>query len=310
MRYVIYRVTNQVNGKIYIGKTSNFEKRKREHLYDIDDGLPFHSALIKYGIENFIWEIIDESQDEDEINQKEIFWIKELNSCIHFPNSNGYNITLGGEGGTSWNSSPVVQFDLNGNYIEQFPSSSAASYHTGADRKGISDCASGKQKISGGYQWRYRDECDSKHIEPYRKPESSRNKAVVQIGLNGEYINRFPSISKASESTGINRTGIVSCVTGRAELAGKYQWVYESDYSEDYDYKYKGIREGNGIVQLNDNKEILNRYRNCAEAARALGLPDKAHKQIHKNLNAKKRCKGFYWMKYDSYMEQNKEIPR
>ena len=58
-RYVIYKVTNSINGKVYVGKTYNFEKRKREHIYDIEDNLPFHRALKKYGIDNFVWEIID-----------------------------------------------------------------------------------------------------------------------------------------------------------------------------------------------------------------------------------------------------------
>ena len=44
-KFVIYKVTNKINGKIYIGKTYNFEKRRREHIYDIENGLPFHRAL-------------------------------------------------------------------------------------------------------------------------------------------------------------------------------------------------------------------------------------------------------------------------
>lgn len=49
--FVIYTATNKINGKIYVGKTYNFEKRKQEHIYDIDNGIPFHRALKKYGIE-------------------------------------------------------------------------------------------------------------------------------------------------------------------------------------------------------------------------------------------------------------------
>jgi predicted GIY-YIG superfamily endonuclease len=43
-KFVIYKVTNKINGKIYIGKTYNFEKRRREHIYDIENELPFHRA--------------------------------------------------------------------------------------------------------------------------------------------------------------------------------------------------------------------------------------------------------------------------
>ena len=64
-RYVIYKVTNSINGKVYVGKTYNFEKRKREHIYDIEDNLPFHRALKKYGIYNFVWEIIDTAESDE-----------------------------------------------------------------------------------------------------------------------------------------------------------------------------------------------------------------------------------------------------
>ena len=117
--YIIYKVTNKINGKIYIGKTYNLEKRKKQHIGDINNGLPFHNALKKYGVNNFEWEIVDKANSDSEIREKEIQWIKKCNSCISFPNSNGYNITLGGEGGTSWNSKPVLQYDLNGNYIDE-----------------------------------------------------------------------------------------------------------------------------------------------------------------------------------------------
>ena len=69
--YVIYKVTNLINQKMYIGKTYNFEKRKREHLYDIDNGLPFHKALKKYGVKNFKWEIIDSASTDEEIKEME-----------------------------------------------------------------------------------------------------------------------------------------------------------------------------------------------------------------------------------------------
>ena len=149
--FVIYTATNKINGKIYVGKTYNFEKRRKEHFYDINDDIPFHRALKKYGIENFEWKIIDCAKTDDEIKEKEIYWIKKLNTCIHSKNSNGYNITLGGEGGVSWNSLPVIQYDLDGNYIQEFLSCQHASVCTGIGRHNIGDCANGITKQSRGY---------------------------------------------------------------------------------------------------------------------------------------------------------------
>ena len=148
-KFVIYKVTNKINGKIYIGKTYNFEKRRREHIYDIENELPFHRALKKYGTDNFEWEIIDTGISDNEIKEKEIYWIKKLNTCVHFPNSNGYNITLGGEGGVSWNSRPVLQFDLDGNFIAEYVSCAHASVETGVQPHSINDCANERAGRAG-----------------------------------------------------------------------------------------------------------------------------------------------------------------
>lgn len=64
---VIYKATNIINQKSYIGYTNNFEGRKRGHIKDSKSGSQFifHRAIRKYGEENFIWEIVFESWDND-----------------------------------------------------------------------------------------------------------------------------------------------------------------------------------------------------------------------------------------------------
>jgi len=91
---IIYKCTNIVNGKIYIGQTINtLEKRIIGHIHNIKHKSNyFHNALNKYGQKNFIWEIIDEAFSKDELDLKEIRWIKYYNSF----GENGYNLTSGG----------------------------------------------------------------------------------------------------------------------------------------------------------------------------------------------------------------------
>jgi len=309
-KYVVYKVINKINGKLYIGKTYNFEKRKREHFCDINDDLPFHRALKKYGKENFEWEIIDTAETEKEILKKEIYWIKKLNTCIHSKNSNGYNITLGGNGGVSWNSRPVIQFDLNGEYVEEYLSCSHASAETGIGRHNIGNSANGIAKRAGNFQWRYKDDCKGMKIEPIEKNKSCRCKEIIQLDLDGNYINAFGSVKDASKSLSIKRSVISNCLIKNSSTAGGYQWIYKKDYDPTENYKYKGIRLGNGIVQLNDSWEIINHFRNCSEAARYLGESEKLHKLIHKRLKENKKCRGFYWRKYDDYIKLNMAIPR
>ena len=91
----IYQITNDINGKIYIGKTElSVEKRFREHCKasqrEAEKHRPLYAAMRKYGIEHFHVELIEET---DNPNEREIYWIEEKGSFKH-----GYNATIGGDG--------------------------------------------------------------------------------------------------------------------------------------------------------------------------------------------------------------------
>lgn len=88
--YTIYKILNEINGKIYIGFTKSFERRMKQHAASKIG--KFHNAVIKYGWESFTKEIIYQSKDKDHCLQMEIYFIKEYNSI-----ENGYNILEGGQ---------------------------------------------------------------------------------------------------------------------------------------------------------------------------------------------------------------------
>lgn len=93
---IIYRVTNLINNKIYIGQTKySLKERKHGHYSKMKDNTYFHKALCKYNKNVFIWEIIDKADTIEELNKKEQYWIKYYDS---FNKNKGYNLTMGGEG--------------------------------------------------------------------------------------------------------------------------------------------------------------------------------------------------------------------
>ena len=96
----IYVITNKINNKKYVGQVNGsiYERFKR-HIRDAKNGddLYFHRALLKYGSENFLVEEIDTAETRAELNKKEIYWIGKLDTY-----NNGYNSTLGGEGGNTY----------------------------------------------------------------------------------------------------------------------------------------------------------------------------------------------------------------
>ncbi len=108
---IIYKATNIVNGKSYIGKTTkNFEKYKKSHIKyalnerDIKYGHEkiFYDAIRKYGFENFQWEVIKECKNELMLNLMETFMIMVHHSHI---SEGGYNMTWGGDGGNTYDKS-------------------------------------------------------------------------------------------------------------------------------------------------------------------------------------------------------------
>ena len=102
----IYKITNKVNGKVYIGQSVDIYKRWSSHIRNSknenckDYNYPFYRALRKYGVENFDFEILEVCDDVNLLDDKEIAYIKQYNSFIHSENSNGYNNTLGGNQGS------------------------------------------------------------------------------------------------------------------------------------------------------------------------------------------------------------------
>lgn len=90
---VIYKITNLINNKVYIGQTrQNYKDRFIQHKSHARTGLSNHklaNAFRKYGDKNFIIEPI-EYCDYDELNEREIYWIEYYNSI-----EEGYNILLG-----------------------------------------------------------------------------------------------------------------------------------------------------------------------------------------------------------------------
>ena len=92
---IIYKATNKINGKIYIGQTiKTLQKRINGHISNGNRyNYKFANAIKKYGADGFEWEIIEECKTIKQLNEREEYWIKELNSM---DSRIGYNVKYGG----------------------------------------------------------------------------------------------------------------------------------------------------------------------------------------------------------------------
>lgn len=95
----IYKITNAVNGKVYIGKSENIHHRWKQHIRELNknkhSNAYLQNAWNKYSQANFEFSIVYEALDNEDLDELEIKFISEYNS---FNDEYGYNLTSGGEG--------------------------------------------------------------------------------------------------------------------------------------------------------------------------------------------------------------------
>lgn len=95
---IIYKTTNLINGKIYVGKD------KHNNPKYLGSGKRLKDAIKCYGKENFKKEILEYCTSHEQMGEREKYWIKELDSI--YTNGKGYNMTEGGDGGDTLSSHP------------------------------------------------------------------------------------------------------------------------------------------------------------------------------------------------------------
>lgn len=215
----------QDNQIIYVGQTINsINKRWSKHKQDSKDlerKYPFANVLRKYGTENFYPCLIEEC-DDDLLNERECYWIKELHTLI---NENGYNATEGGDTPSKTTCIPVYQYSLDGNFIKEYPSISSAQRALSKTGGCISKAANGLLQSAYGFQWSFEK-------NDYLKPLSNNRyrKPVGQYSLTGELIKIYPSARAAAQDLNITNGNVnISAVCkGKRDTAYGYKWKFIS----------------------------------------------------------------------------------
>ena len=194
---VIYKITNKVNGKIYIGQTIRDPySRFNEHLRDSSDDY-FHSAIRKYGKENFSFDIIDEASSIEELNDKETYWIRYYNSCVDFENCNGYNCSLGGEDNPMFNEhskerhDAIMRSETTRKKISDTMKAKIANgeMFTPEHRRNLSEAMRGNQHFKG----------HKRTAEAIKATAKSLHKKVCCVNIDNELVEEFESVIAAAE---------------------------------------------------------------------------------------------------------------
>lgn len=172
----IYKITNLINGKQYVGKTSfTLEKRFQEHckdaLKEIEKHRPLYSAMRKYGVENFTIELIEECEEKIS-DLREQYWVG-----FYQTYTNGYNATLGGEGTVKYNHEAIIEALLENPYPSEIS-------------KRFGCCVDIVRDIAKAHQ-----------IEVFNKGQENftkKSKEILQFDKEGNFIQKFPSGAEAA----------------------------------------------------------------------------------------------------------------
>jgi predicted GIY-YIG superfamily endonuclease len=124
------------------------------------------------------------------------------------------------KGKKHWNSRPVLQYDLGGNFIKEHDSASSID---GLSCSGIVNVCKGINKSYKEFIWIWK-ECDEYPIKIIAINRIDIRQKVIMYNKNMNIIGTFSSIAEASRKTNINRSGISNCVNNTYKTAGGYIW--------------------------------------------------------------------------------------
>lgn len=288
--YYIYKATNKINGKSYVGQTCDFHSRVWQHqrCYEKED-CDFHRAIKEFGFDNFSWEIIETCESEDGACELEKYYIEKFNTY-----RDGYNMTKGGKGAPYHNSRAVVLLTLDGRYIKRYDSAMDAEIDGFNNTDVLLNCK-GKRRQTKGYMFMFEDEYESNGAKTYRKPEPNGMRSIIQCDMEGNFIQKFKSLQEAARITGANRTTISGVLSNTYKSANGYIFVYEEDFPIKDLSIYKKRKKGRKIAQVDaKTREIIRVFDRISEAGESLGVNYKA---IHNVIDQEGRTAyGYKWI--------------
>lgn len=221
MKYCVYSHTNKINGKKYIGITSQKPEQRWRNGNGYRNNEYFFRAIEKYGWHNFNHEILYTDLSKEEAERIEVDLICEYKTQ---QNQHGYNIEFGGNstGRIPEETRQKIREALNGHACSEETKQKISKSKKGkpSPRKGIKMTEEQIRKNSESH----------KGLKPWNtgRPWTDEEKAKC----NGKQVqcvetgNIYATMHEASKDTGADVSRICACCRGRANRAGGYHWQY------------------------------------------------------------------------------------
>lgn len=301
MKYIVYKTTNLINGKVYVGvhKTINPDVfdgyigcgiTKKDQKKKTKIGFP--AAVHKYGYENFKREtlfvypytvtgFLSAYDKEAEIVNEE--WVK---------SEDNYNLVPGGHFSLYVKlKKKISQYGLDGKFIRHWDCTADAARELNIEGSDICMCISGKYKHSGFYQWRsYDGTCND--IEPVIIKE----KTVYQFDLQGNLLKVWRSSAEASKiftNPSAARSLIWQVCTSEKKTRQAYGYYWSFKCKFDYVVPVRTT----AVAKYNDAGNFIESYSSVKDAAESNGIKTPSN-IIAAIRGSQKRCGGFRWRYY------------
>ena len=249
---IIYKITNLINNKVYIGQTSQTPSARwsdhKKNFNSLQDNMAIHKAMLKYGEKNFSFELIEECENSL-LSEREQYWIQKYNTY-----KNGYNSTIGGEGAPKYNYALFFEEWEKGATLEEISFKYSADRHT----------------VSNGLHTFGVNSLDLK--------SRAMGKRVQQYTLDGILIAEFDSASAAAKTFDASPSNIINCCQHLHTSAYNYLWKYSCDDEISIESIVERHRKtGKGrlkkVEQYSIDGEYIQTFNSCREAARSIKAP-------------------------------------
>ncbi len=215
---VIYKITNP-KGRLYVGKTKCLRKRINSHVWNAkkEGNIILAKSIKKYGWGNHKIEIIEEV-DDSLLNEREVFWIKELKTyCYDYPGQ--MNMTKGADGNNGSWSHDLVRIKHYSEMMSGTNNHFFGKIHSDETKKIIGEKASIRNKKNG-------------ITIPKWGAEKGRLKcieAVIMYDKNGEFIKEFDSVGNACKFIKISHSSISDSCRGITSNSGGFVFRYKTE---------------------------------------------------------------------------------
>lgn len=282
----IYKITNKINSKCYIGQSINIERRfihHKKYRYGFQNNKVLYKAIQKYGIDNFDFEIIEECLQE-ELDKKEKYYIEKYNAYY-----NGYNMTKGGDGKNGYRLTQESIEKMKKSLKEHYKKHPNTQETKDKRIKSLKEYYKSHPEACNKIAERNKNRSRESLLKAVQKAGEANRRKVYQYDVKGNFIKEHISIISASKEIKCSPTTIAHACKGQARTAFGFVWSYE----------YNGIKINainpkiKIVLQYDLDNNLIRKYHSTREAERESGI---AHNYISECCRGKKKqVGGFKW---------------